>query len=164
MVADIDLDGRRIECLDCLGSLIRIPDPSKAQDTFFVHGITPDQVAAAPSPEEVCQRILTLHGSHSFEFAGAWNHRFDRYFVEKLFKQAGVKQPRMGWVEMQPEPYAKLDRYAESIQYEAIKALPGHNALNDCFRALGVYAAKGGFELDLTHVSGKMVLSKNTMV
>ncbi len=159
LVADIDLEARQVKCLDCMDSLIRIPDPGRAQETFFIHGITPDQVAAAPSPEEVCQQFLTLHGSYSFAFAGAWNHRFDRYFVDKLFKQGGARKPGFGWIEMQPRPYAKLDAYADSIQCEQIKALSGHNALNDRFRALGVYAAIGGLELDVSRVSCHLVKS-----
>ncbi|WP_424360017.1 3'-5' exonuclease [Methanocella sp. MCL-LM] len=155
LVADIDLEARQITCLDCMDSLIRIPDPSKAEDTFFVHGITPEQVAAAPAPEEVCQKFLTVHGNHSFAFAGAWNHKFDKYFVDKLFKQGGVRQPGLNWIEMQPKPYAKLDNYADSIRCEDIRALPGHNALNDCFRALGVYATIGGMEMDVSKVSSR---------
>lgn len=155
VVADVDLDSRLVKCLDCMDSLIRIPDPAKAQDTFFVHGITPEEVAAAPTPEEVCQKFLTVHGNHSFEVAGAWNHKFDKYFVDKLFKQSGIRQPGFGWIEMQPKPYAKLDAYVDSIECREIKALPGHDALNDCFRALGVYATMGGLELDLASVSGR---------
>ena len=58
---------------------------------------------------------------------------------------------------MQPKPYAKLDHYADSIRCEDIRALPGHNALNDCFRALGVYATIGGMEMDVSKVSARLL-------
>lgn len=156
VVADVDLETRHIECLDSAYSLISIPDPEMANDAYHIHGISPEMVAAAPDAAEVCRQFLQVHDSYGFEFAGAWNHRFDRYFIDKLFSRSRMRLPGLRWIEMQPEMYAKLDRYATSIACDDIKALPAHNALNDCMRALGVYATIGGFEIDISRIASKV--------
>lgn len=152
VVADVDIDHREITCLDSMYSLVRIPDPSRAEDTFFIHGITQEEIERAPMPGEVCERILSMKKIHGFDYAGAWNHQFDKYFMRKLFKLSKVRELPMNWIEMQPRKFAKLDDYVPRIVCDEIKCMPGHNALNDCYRALGVYATLGGFEIKMDMV------------
>jgi hypothetical protein len=57
---------------------------------------------------------------------------------------------------MQPVPYAKLDHHVQSVSQEDVRKLPGHNALFDSVRALGVFAHRKGFELDLSPIKCKL--------
>jgi hypothetical protein len=152
VIADADLDAMYLKCLDSMYSLIRIPDPSRSRDTFHIHGISEDSVATAPKPQEVCLSVLELQKRYGFDVAGAWNHRFDRYFVDRLFRLSRMERPAWDWLELQPMPYAKLDHHAQSAGNREIRSLPGHNALNDSIRALGVFAERKGFELDLSAI------------
>lgn len=152
VIADADLDAQQIKCMDCMYSLIRIPDPERSKDTFHIHGISEDLVAAAPSPQDVCMAILGMQERYGFDVAGAWNHRFDRYFIDRLFKLSTMTQPRWDWLELQPVCYAKLDHHVQMVDREDIRSLPGHNALFDSIRALGVFAHRKGFELDLSPI------------
>ncbi len=156
VIADADLDAQQIKCTDCLYSLIRIPDPDRSKDTFHIHGISEDQVAAAPAPQDVCASILRMQERHGFDVAGAWNHRFDHYFIDRLFNLSEMEKPKWDWLEMQPAPYAKLDHHVQSVSHDDIRQLPGHNALNDSVRALGVWAHRKGFELDISPIKCKL--------
>jgi DNA polymerase III epsilon subunit-like protein len=156
VVADADLDRMRLKCTDCMYSLIRIPDPSRSNDTFHIHGIDAGQVASAPAPQEVCSSILALQDRHNFDVAAAWNHSFDRYFVDRLFRLSDLRQPKWDWLELQPVPYAKLDQHVQTVSHDAIKGLPGHNALYDSVRALGVFAHRKGFDLDISPIASKL--------
>ncbi|MCD1296266.1 hypothetical protein CUJ83_14785 [Methanocella sp. CWC-04] len=155
VIADVDVDTRNIKCLDSMYSLICIPDPSRAEDTYMIHGIRSEEIEKAPSPAEVCEIFLGMRERYGFQYAGAWNHEFDKYFIRRTFKLSGLKKPALNWVEMQPRKFAKLDHYVSSVIYPEIKGLAGHNALNDCLRALGVYATLGGMELDMSLLKGK---------
>jgi DNA polymerase-3 subunit epsilon len=156
VIADADLDAQQIKCMDCMYSLIRIPDPDRSKDTFHIHGISEDLVAAAPAPQEVCASILGMQERYGFDVAGAWNHRFDRYFVDRLFNLSEMQRPKWDWLEMQPAPYAKLDHHVRTVNHDDVRKLPGHNALNDSVRALGVFAHRKGFGLDLSPIKCKL--------
>ena len=156
VIADADLDAEQIKCLDCLYSLIRIPDPCRSKNTFHIPGISEDRVAAAPVPQAVCAAIWGLQVRYGFDVAGAWNHRFDRYFVDRLFGLSGMEMPKWDWLEMQPAPYAKLDYHVQTVSRDDVRKLPGHNALFDSVRALGVFAHRKGFELDLSQIKCKL--------
>lgn len=149
LVADIDLEEGTIECIDSMYSLICIPEPSMAERTRWIHGISPENVATAPPPSDVCSQYLELKSNHCFIHAAAWNHPFDRRFVEKLFNLAKVKVPALQWEELQPKPYARLDKYVPRLKCEYAKSLSGHHALMDCARALCVYAEYNGYDLDV---------------
>jgi hypothetical protein len=88
--------------------------------------------------------------------AAAWNHRFDQYFVDRLFRLSDVEMPKWDWLELQPVPYAKLDCHVQTVSHDDIRKLPGHNALFDSVRALGVFAYRKGFELDLSQIKCKL--------
>jgi DNA polymerase III epsilon subunit-like protein len=156
VVADADIDAEQIKCLDCMYSLIRIPDPDRSKDTFHIHGISEDRVAAAPAPQEVCASILGMQERYGFDVAGAWNHRFDHYFIDRLFRLSDLEKPEWDWLELQPAPFAKLDYHVQSVSHEDIRQLPAHNALYDSVRALGVFAHRKGFELDLAPIRCKL--------
>jgi DNA polymerase-3 subunit epsilon len=149
LIAEVDHSGGTITCLDSIYTLIRIPDPSMAEQTKFIHGISQEEVEGAPVSAEVCMKFLDLKRRHRFSYIAAWNHRFDRRYLEKLFALAGIPAPAVSWVEMQPAPYAKLDTHACQLRCGEIRSLPGHNALNDCVRALGVYAEHNRYDLDM---------------
>jgi DNA polymerase III alpha subunit (gram-positive type) len=156
VIADADLDAERVKCMDCLYSLIRIPDPARSKDTFHIHGISEDRVASAPVPQDVCTAILRMQELYGFDVAGAWNHRFDRYFVDRMFSLSEMEKPKWDWLEMQPVPYAKLDHHVQSVSHEDVRSMPGHNALFDSVRALGVFAHRKGFELDISPIKCKL--------
>lgn len=150
LIADIDQKQNSIECIDSMYSLIQIPDPSMAELTKWIHGISTKQVSTAPLPSDVCNEYLKLKRKHRFKYAAAWNHPFDRRFIEKMFNMAEMNAPALIWKELQPIPFAKLDRHACNLNCNAIRNLKGHNALNDCARALGVYAEYNDYNLDVT--------------
>jgi DNA polymerase III epsilon subunit-like protein len=152
LITDINPDRRTIECIDSMYSLIRIPDPSMAEKTRHIHGISPEEVASAPGPAEVCRQYTKLLDCHGFRHAAAWNQSFDRRFVEKLFDRAEMKRPTLHWVEMQPFHRARLDSHVCHLKCGSIRALPGHHALKDCARAIGVYAENNGYVLDTASV------------
>lgn len=155
-IADADFDMQHIDCIDCFYSLVRIPDPARSRETFHIHGISEDRIASAPSPQDVCASIRGLQERYGFEVTGAWNHRFDQYFVDRLFKQSAGEQPGWRWLEMQPVPYAKLDKHAAAVSHEEVRSLPAHNALTDSIRALGVFADNNGFDMDLSRIRHKL--------
>lgn len=150
LVADIDSNNGIIECIDSMYSLIRIPDPSMAEKTRFIHGIHAEEVANASEPVEVCRQYAQMQERYGFGHAAAWNQPFDRRYVEKLFKQAHMKPPSLKWVEMQPFNRARLDTYTGQLKCKDIRMLSGHHALKDCARALGVYAEYNGYKLDVS--------------
>jgi hypothetical protein len=152
VIADVDIDTKHIKCLETMYSLIRVPDPMRAEDTYFIHGLCCEEIEAAPSPEEVCGKILEMRDNYGLYYTGAWNHEFDKYFLRRIFRLSKMREPDFKWIEMQPRKFAKLDHYVPSIRCEEIKCLAGHNALNDSLRALGVYANIGGFELDISNI------------
>ncbi len=160
LIADIDHEEGTIECIDGMYSLICIPDPSMAERTRRIHGILPENVALAPSPSDVCSKYLELKSNHRFMHAAAWNHQFDRRFVEKLFYLAYVKAPVLQWEELQPMPYAKLDKYVPRLKCEYARSLSGHHALKDCARALSVYAEYNGYNLDVVSLKEVMQAMK----
>jgi len=156
VIADADLEAEQIRCLDCLYSLIRIPDPERSKDTFHIHGISEDLVAGAPEPQEVCAAIGSLQERYGFDVAAAWNHRFDRYFIDRLYRLSRLERPQWDWLELQPAPFAKLDHHVQSVGRADVRSLPGHNALNDSVRALGVFAHRKGFDLDLSPIKSRL--------
>lgn len=152
LIADINPERCTIECVDSMYSLIRIPDPAMTEKTRHIHGISPEEVAMAPGPVEVCRQYQELLDRHMFTHAAAWNHTFDRRFVEKLFDLAKMRRPTLHWIEMQPFCRARLDSHVCNLKYDSIRKLPGHHALKDCARAIGVYAEGNGYELDTSSV------------
>jgi DNA polymerase III epsilon subunit-like protein len=149
LVVDIDHEEGIIECIDSMYSLICIPDPLITKKTQRIHGISPENIMLAPSPLDVCSQYLKLESDYRFMHVAAWNHLFDRRFMEKLFNLAGVKLPALQWEELQPKPYAKLDKYVPLLECEYVRSLSGHHALNDCARALSVYAEHNGYDVDV---------------
>lgn len=77
LVADLK-DDKTIECRGSLYSLIRVPNPSWAEDSKFKHGISVEEVANAPEPSKVCVEYLQMRQKYKFEHAAAWYHQFDK--------------------------------------------------------------------------------------
>lgn len=147
IVADFGKD-KTVKCTDSMYSLIRIPQLDWVEDSRRFHGISPDEVAKAPEPLEVCSEYKKMQGNHKIKQAAAWNHVFDKGFFERLFLSQDLAVPKMTWNEMQPFQYAKLDNHASRVKCDCVRALTAHHALNDCARALCVYSENNGYELD----------------
>lgn len=155
LVADFK-DDKTIECTGSLYSLIKIPNPSMAADTKFIHGISVEEVANAPEPSKVCTEFLKLKRKHGFEHAAAWYYPFDKVFFERLFEQANKKAPTLNWSELQTIPFKKLDNCAPGVRCGFVKGLSGHHALKDCARALCVYAEHNGYNLDVSSLKNEL--------
>lgn len=153
LIAEFDEDKKAIRCIDSMHSLIRIPNPERAEDTALIHGIMPEDLEDAPSPREVCDAVTGLCGDHGLSVAAAWNHRFDKYFVDRLYSLGKAQAPGFTWFELQPAKMARLSTYTKKVvAREDVLCLPAHHALCDCVRALAVFATMGGHELDLSGV------------
>lgn len=163
VIADVNSSLRTVTCVDGMYSLIRIPDPSRAQRTMMIHGILPEEVEQAPPAKLVCNDMLHLLKRHDRMHVGAWNHQFDRYFVEILYAMARMPPPALKWVEMMPYEKASLDRcVANYVRHEEVRCLDAHNAFNDCIRALSVHAALRGYTLDISKVKHIPLMSAKT--
>ncbi|WP_424357137.1 exonuclease domain-containing protein [Methanocella sp. MCL-LM] len=151
ILAGVDEESKVIRCLDSFHTLIRIPNPSKVEETSIFHHIFPEDLEAAPKPKEVCGQIRKFYEKYGEIPAGAWNHKVDRHFVDILFKMGKMESPMRKWVELQPERMASLEKYvAQYVQDPAILGLDAHDALNDCIRTIGVMAALKNYGLDMS--------------
>jgi DNA polymerase III epsilon subunit-like protein len=151
LVADLK-DDKTIECKGSLYSLIRIPNPSWAQDSKRIHGIPVEDIATAPEPSKVCEQYLKFKHKYGFEEAAAWNYTFDKKHFGRLFGLANAKAPEMNWRELQPAPYVSLDSCIPRINCDYVRSRSSHNALNDCALELCFYAENNGYSLDVSSV------------
>jgi hypothetical protein len=150
VIADVNILEKRVRYVDGMHSLIRIPDTSRAEDTMLIHGILPKELDDAPQPADVCTAFKGLLSRYEDMPACAWNYRFDKHFVDLLFRMGHMVTPELAWKEMMPTPYAGLERYVRScVTQEGVLGLDAHNAFNDCIRALAVHAALHGYSLEM---------------
>lgn len=153
VIADIDEEAKTIHCVDSYYSLIRIPNPFRAEELSYLHHIFPGDLENAPRPRVVCDEILNLLEKYGDVPLGAWNHQFDHYFVNKLFSMARMNPPALKWMEMQPERMASLERWVTKyVDNPDVLELNAHDALNDCIRTISVIAAIRQYELDMTQI------------
>ena len=87
------LDRTTLNELKSMSTLVQLLPKALAQadsKAMQIHGLTPGQLEAAPTPGEVITRFLDSFGI-DFYFCG-WNVCFDTQFLRALFEQAGRLQ------------------------------------------------------------------------
>jgi DNA polymerase III epsilon subunit-like protein len=87
------LDRKTLQEVRSMGTLVRVTPEALARAdprAMQIHGLTVDQLTAAPTPAQVVIRFLDSFGT-SFYFCG-WNICFDTQFLAALFEQAGRRQ------------------------------------------------------------------------
>lgn len=118
------------------------PLPSWAQGAFRINNISVDALKTAPSPEEICEKIIGILNAAKKPLFVAQNARFDLTMMERLFKSCGydiydyIYNPVIDlyalsilfWMNDANMPNIKLQTIAEKM---GVKLEDTHRAMGD---------------------------------